>query len=367
MSVSVSASASMSASASASSSAASSTGTGGGPVWTHRRVLDLDCGFNGTVNDFAVLVLLNTGRIDYNATRNKGEDLRFTDTSDQPLPYEIERWDEAGVSVVWVHVPAITQTGSTHTNIHMYYGNTSANDAQDPNGIWNATYAGVWHLSQADNALADSAGKSPPAANTGSTSIPSIVGDGRKFVASSGHYIDTKNAIQVDRYTVEAFVNGKHDATTRNGPNGPLMREKNYQIMWDHLDPYVGAASLNTKDGDGNGQNWKTADFVTLVADTWYYLAATFEGDKLVAYTNGKKITTTTFNMTDPQMETSTAKIGRHANNGASMNFFDGSVDEVRISTITRSDDWIKAQNKSMRDAGFVGFGAEETGSYSLP
>lgn len=240
-------------------SSASSPSTGGGPVWTRRRELDLDCGFDTQVDDFAVLLLLKTDRIDYAATRSKGEDLRFTTAADTPLDHEIERWVEDGVSIVWVRVPTINRAGLTHTKIRMYYGNPGADDVQNLRGIWKSTSEGVWHLSQVDNALADSTGKSPLARNHGSTSGASIVGDGRSFVAASSQYIDTLNDVNVKRYTVEAFVKGKHDAMTWSGPNGALMRQRNYQIIWDHLNPFVAAASLNTNDTDATGQNWKAS------------------------------------------------------------------------------------------------------------
>jgi hypothetical protein len=356
-----------STSSSAATTDASSSSTGGGPVWTRRKELDLDCGFDTKLDDFAVLVLLKANRIDYARTRSKGEDLRFTDTADKPLDHEIERWIDNGVSIVWVRVPAIDQSGSTHTRIRMYYGNPAANDAQSPQGIWKATYAGVWHLGQDDNALADSTGKTPLATNHGSTRVVSIVGDGRSFVASSGQYIDTLNSANIKRYTVEAFVKGNHDASTGSGPNGPLMRQRNYQIVWDHINPFVAAASLNTKDNDPTGENWKSADFGGLVGGTWYYLASTFEGNKLHAYRDGVPVGARMFGTTDPQPEPATAKIGRHATDTDPKNFFDGFVDEVRISTKVRSDDWIKVQNRSMRDSAFVGFGTEETGSFKLP
>ena len=354
-------------SASSSAASSSSSSSGGGPVWTRRRELDLDCGFDTQVDDFAVLVLLKTDRIDYAATRSKGEDLRFTTAANKPLDHEIERWVEDGVSIVWVRVPTINRAGPTHTKIRMYYSNPGADDVQNPQGIWKSTYEGVWHLSQADNALADSTGKSPLAKNHGSTSGASIVGDGRSFVAASSQYIDTLNDVNVKRYTVEAFVKGKHDAMTGSGPNGALMRQRNYQIMWDHINPFVAAASLNTNDTDAMGQNWKVSSFDGLAGGTWYYLAATFEGNKLNAYKDGAPTGTKSFGMTDPQAEPATAKIGRHATDSDAANFFDGMIDEVRISNKVRSDDWIRAQNKSMRDDGFVGFGTEEKGSFSLP
>jgi hypothetical protein len=36
-----------------------------------------------------------------------------------------------------------------------------------------------------------------------------------------------------------------------------------------------------------------------------------------------------------------------------------GLLDEIRVSKVLRSDNWIKAQNKSMRDNAFVLYGAE--------
>lgn len=344
------------------SSASSSGGTGGGPVWTRREVLDLDCGFNGKVDGFPVLVAVKTGRIDYAATQDQGQDLRFTDAGGKLLAHEIERWDENGTSFVWVRVEHIDQTGSNHTQIQMYYGNPSAADAQDPHGLWSSTYAGVWHLSQNDDALADSTGKTANAVNHGSTRTGGVVGDGRAFSPSGQHYIDTLNTAQLNRFTIEAWAQGNHAPLTTNGPNGPVMREKNYQIMWDHFDPYGGTFNFEPV-----VQSWTVADFKGLSSGTWYYLAATFDGTKLRSYKDGVQMEETTLAKSDAKDEPVSAKLGKHAYYSATQNFFDGMVDEVRISSQHHSDNWIKAQDKSMRDAGFVTFGMIETGSFPLP
>ena len=68
-----------------------------------------------------------------------------------------------------------------------------------------------------------------------------------------------------------------------------------------------------------------------------------------------------------PQAESATAKLGRHATNSAPENFFDGAVDEVRLSATPHPDKWITLQYRSMTDAGLVNFGAEMTGNYALP
>lgn len=352
-----------------SATASSSTGTTGS-VWTRRRPLTLESGATSSLTDFPIAVFLYKGQIDFGQTLDDGRDIRFTDDQGALLDFEIERWDEGGTnpSVVWVRVPSVSEEiGANATKIWMYYGNTQASGGQNVTGVWMDGFVGVWHLSQDDNNLIDSSSKTGAlAVNYGSKKAAGMIGDGRSFAASAHQYIDTLNKAQLNQFTVEAWGYGKHSSTTMKGPDGLLMREKNYQIMWDHMDPFVATVSFNPNDPMPNGQNWQVASFDKLDKAIWVYLAGTFDGSKLIAYRDGlnKNETSVSF---DPQAESETAKIGRHAFGTQPENYFDGSIDEVRISDKARSDDWFIAQNKSMRNDGFISFGSEETGSYSLP
>ena len=52
-----------------------------------------------------------------------GADLRFTDAAGTTeLAYEIEKWDPAGTSLVWVQVPSLTKS----TSILAFWGNPAA-------------------------------------------------------------------------------------------------------------------------------------------------------------------------------------------------------------------------------------------------
>ena len=85
--------------------------------WHYRRKLTFT-GMNTiteTLNDFPVLVTLNSSRINYNQTQDAGQDLRFTDANGNILDHEIEKWDEAATSYIWVRVPTITSTASGST------------------------------------------------------------------------------------------------------------------------------------------------------------------------------------------------------------------------------------------------------------
>src|SRR3989304_2854394 len=114
-----------------------------------------------------VLVVLNSSRIDYSQTQNQGQDLRFTDSDGTTLlAHEIEQWDEAGTSYVWVKVPQI-DGASTTDHIWMFYGNASAVDGQNPPAVWSNGFESVYHL---HNAFNDSTGLHASGTNSGSTS-----------------------------------------------------------------------------------------------------------------------------------------------------------------------------------------------------
>lgn len=88
---------------------------------------------------------LDPGRIDYAQTSDQGADLRFVESDGTLLPYEIESWNPGGISIIWVRVPQIDGS-SDSDSIWLYYGNPAAADGQDPEGVWDATFAGVWHF-----------------------------------------------------------------------------------------------------------------------------------------------------------------------------------------------------------------------------
>ncbi len=125
------------------------------PAWTHRQRLLLDNSARAeTLTDFPLLVRLNASRTDYGLAAPDGADLRFVGPQGQPLDHEIESWNPAGESLIWVRVPTINAL-SDSDYVWMYLGNPAATDTQNPAGVWSADYAGVWHLG-ATSAAGDS-------------------------------------------------------------------------------------------------------------------------------------------------------------------------------------------------------------------
>lgn len=108
------------------------------------------------LTNIPLLVEFNTNRPGFSYNQfyaPHGGDLRFTTANGlTALAYEIDTWNPAGDSRVWVQVPVLT----SNTAILASWGNTVATNppASTTNGaVWSEGYVGVWHLS--DAAVAD--------------------------------------------------------------------------------------------------------------------------------------------------------------------------------------------------------------------
>jgi hypothetical protein len=91
--------------------------------WKLRRKIRFNNAGQAALAGFPVLVRLDSTRVEYFRTQDLGQDIRFVDADDStPLAHEIELWNEAGSSYVWVRVSQIN--GSSGSDfIWMYYGN----------------------------------------------------------------------------------------------------------------------------------------------------------------------------------------------------------------------------------------------------
>ena len=148
---------------------------------------------------------------------------------------------------------------------------------------------------------------------------PGIDGGALEFDGSS--YVDTGYTEDLATYTIACWAKSP-DAPSGGAASGPLHREQNYQFNWNHgNEVFRGAAAMNAAGA------WQAASYMPLNADTWYHLAATYDGTDFKGYRDGVLITTTPVSG-PPNAESNTAKLARHA---AAAQFFTGTVDDARI------------------------------------
>ncbi len=179
--------------------------------------------------------------------------------------------------------------------------------------------------------------------SSGSRNHGTVNGDPNQVIGQIGgalqfdgidDYIRTDYATDLPAWTVAFWVNSPA-APKKAAPSGPVHRENNLQISWNHSSAdFSGAAGLRVAD------QWYAASFSELEANQWYHLAATYDGENLKAYTNGVLITDNPDPSGPPDKESATLKFAKHANYG---DHFEGTIDDVRIYSYDLSADEVAA------------------------
>jgi hypothetical protein len=331
---------------------------GGGwwdPAWARRRriVLAPPARDAGIQKDVPLLVVLNPDRIDYEAAARDGRDLRFVGPDARTLlSHEIESWNPGGVSSVWVRLPEYGPDAAVEP-LWMYYGNAAAAAPAGTGAVWDDAFRFVYHLADVGSRQVRDAsprgrhGEKVSPANP--CPVAGRIGGGQAF-DGLGDFVDTGERGDLPRWTVETWVRGR-EAPKLGKAAGPIMRQNNYQLCWDHFQTEsVAVASARF------GGEWRLAPFGPMAGGTWYYLAATYDGTTLRAYRDGALISETPA-AGAPDASPEAALLGKHAQYPDAC--FRGLLDEVRLSAVARSEAWIAAQHRSMTDA-LVSFGPEE-------
>lgn len=318
-------------------------------AWRRRIKLPIDNASSPQGHsNFPLLVTLESTRIDYSKTKNAGEDIRFIDSNGVTLlAHEIDTWDEAGRSLVWVNVPAI-DPASNIDFIWLYYDNLSAADGQNVSGVWDNSYRGVWHLSPD---LTDSTASDNDSSNNFTSDVSGFLGRGRRFLGNGWLDIANASSLQLTgSATFEAWV--KIDDPNRSSP----MRVLSKKFRADSTNGYelVYHPQQNAQNVVSSGTNFGGAAGVDL--DTgWHHLAATIQGTTAELYLDG--VVRTSDNQCNALVAGSQPlAIGRRSGIG---DYFLGSLDEIRISGTQRSSAWIAAQHRSMTDT-FLTYTAPE-------
>ncbi len=280
-----------------------------------------------------------------------------------PLSHEIEQWSVDGKSYVWVRLPRIPPAGQ-EASFYMYYGNPTAVAAEVPADVWKDRFVAVYHLATGK----DSTGHGFDGTIHGSTAVPAVLGLGQSFVKSSAQYIDLgKNRPifqSVSGCTLSAWIKPKsftvdwdtvvgfsvHDAATV-----PTYSRASLAIKIDKSATIIG----DTHD-DGS---WKELTSPALTVNDWVHVTGVnnFQADAQLIYLDGVERNSKQgvgFGApATPATAPSGGAIGAQENLASC--FFDGLIDEVRLSHEVFSPAWIALDFKSMADT-LLTFGEEE-------
>jgi hypothetical protein len=325
-----------------------------------------------TLTNFPVLVSMNDVSVSTSGhlANANGYDLVFSTKSDCSylLSWDTETVMNVGVSTmnVWVNVPSVSST--TDSVFYMCYGNAGITSYQGNSAAtWDANYKGVWHLPNGTTLTATdstSNGNNGTLHNTPTATAGQVDG-AASFTSASSQYIDfgSNSGLDQTAITASAWINAASFPDQYNAVVSKINFVPNqyYQLFvksTGKLAMYVfGNADINY---DGTGSN-------TLSSGAWYYVTLTYSSSAgLTGYVNGAVDGTAAANGALATGQTSTLTIGQDLNTIG--RFWNGVIDEVRISSIVRSADWIKTEyNNQSAPSTFLHISVESPASVTCP
>ncbi|GAB5525869.1 MAG: hypothetical protein Roseis2KO_37410 [Roseivirga sp.] len=311
---------------------------------------------SGSLSNFPVLIsvtdtdlrtIANGGSVQ-NAS---GFDIIFTDSDGTTiLDHEIESYDATtGAYIAWVRVPTVSAT--VDTDIYMYYGNSTISSDPSSGSTWDANFAAVYHF-PTDNSFEDGTSNNNDGTNNGSTDAAGQIGRGRSFDGTNDQ-ITAANSSSLDitgnQITLEAWVN----APVPNTDDSPFLMKAatgNQEAYMLGIDGGATTSNINTR--VYNGSSLFRDDSGTLSNNTWTHVVFVYDGSlgsdpRKTLYVNGVSVATHNANG-NIASNTASLSIGKRVD----ARYFDGILDELRISDTPRSADWILTEYNNQNAPG---------------
>lgn len=330
----------------------------------------------GNLSNFPVLVNLTDADLK-GKTRADGFDIVFTASDGKTqLAHEIEQFEGAvGRLVAWVKTP--TLSASANTVLYMYYGYPAlTSPTQNPTQVWDANFAGVWHLAESGNGTPNEYRDSSPYSNNGRggqgnplygpSRVTGRIGYGQNFDNADGQYdlIDINNSPSLDitgnQITLEAWI--RFTSNPIEGKWYGILNHKGYYNGYRLIIPADTSARPLSFQLPGETRDLRTSRNIAF--GVWQHIVATYNDEKMRVYLDGVQ-DPNTLNKSDnitPASPENHVWIGygdQPTNSPASYEWV-GQIDEVRISNVARSADWIRTEyNNQNAPSSFYTLGAQ--------
>jgi hypothetical protein len=277
------------------------------------------------------------------------------------LDHEIEIYDETNDKLVaWVRIPVLDF--DNNTTIYLYYGNAAVTAAtENPTGVWEPNYLGVWHFH--DDFL-DSTSSNYDGTNSGSTDATGRIANGQEFDGVAD-YVDVSvmNPQSYDNFTISAWYKSTdaavsddeyifgHLVTYANGP-GIVLSTTDDAGETDHL-------RLSIYDNATNfTAYYSTSD---VVDQQFHYVAGIRDNGRIKLYVDGGE-----------EIDVVDVDAGETISVDAPSGPFVGDLpgdteqvhgilDEMRISDIARSQCWVETEHSNQKPTStLMSVGGEE-------
>ena len=292
-----------------------------------------------------------------------GGNIRIWSDTGVQLPVEIEYYDATSGNLSIFFKGNLSS--SSDTSFWLYYGNASytlpaVNSEFGTENVWDSGFIGVWHfnIDPSSSNLIDSTSYNQDATMNGAMTSADLVnityGKGIDFDGSNDYFsiadnsvLDIANNLTIDTFLTQDTDPESYPAIIRKGENYVLYKLKESLIP--------SAVSFRTFDGI------TANDVIDMPIGTKHFWNARYNNSKTALFSDGvEKATGTKTGALTTNAET--FYIGYYPSAGQ----WDGVMDELRLSNISRSNGYISTTYNNLynptNNSGFyLSFGAEES------
>ncbi len=319
----------------------------------------------GTASLIGFPVLIRITDADLRSTANgglvrsaNGYDIIFTAADGNTLiPFQTEEYDATtGELVAWVKLPVLSAV--VNTEFYIYFGNTATAVNLGTKSTWDANFKAVYHL---NSDVADGTSNAANLTNTGTVNLSSgIAADGQRLPINSYLSRAATTGLQIiGDLTVETWMNfntlisGSNEnivlSSSSNG--GGSAFNTNYCLSVDGSGGSSGTLIFQWQYSNNSDES-VTSSLPITTASGWHHIVVVRDvAAKVVRfYFDGQQLgVPKSFTNLPTGGASNSFLIGKNLEDASRT--IDAGFDEVRISNIVRSPEWIQASYQSYKPA----------------
>ena len=331
--------------------------------YAHRKLITLNSSqISGATDHTNFPVMVKLTEADLKSTSNgggvvnpSGYDIVFTQSDGSTiLKHELQNYTSStGDLLCWVNLPTLTPT--MDSTIYLYFGKSGIYSDQSDTLTWNSNYLGVWHLED----LSDGAGAYTLTDHNTAANSSGYLGSAREFDGDgddleelmAGNYLNGLGAFTISLWA-KADVLGSDKGLIYG--TDPDALDRRMMIRQDAAGEKGGGTNVfrtSSLLGTNSKQRHESSNGSATL--NWQYLTmAQTDGVATNFYIDGSLDTPSWSNTRSGTTNKSTKLlIGKGSKDGATSSW-DGLIDEVRISNVELSADWISTEYNNMTAPG---------------
>jgi uncharacterized protein (TIGR02145 family) len=321
-------------------------------AWQFRKALTINSSqVAGDLSDFPVLVsftdtdLIGHAQVD-------GDDFVFIDKEGNKLSHEIEKYaSSTGELIAWVKISELSST--VDSDIYLYYGNAGISNQEDVENVWDDDFKLIQHLEETasstryDSTRNNNDGTTYNYDDNEATTTAKI--DGGDYLDGTSDAINYDGLGIIDTYTAEAWI--KPEDLYGTGDNATMgftimaasRTSTEYYPFWFS----VFGTELKFWAFESTVNGARLTSDANIATSTWFHVVATASyGTTSKVYVNG--VEKLSF-INDADVSWSEDFTIGDLRPNRNIDFY-GTIDEVRMSDVIRSAEWIETEYNNQND-----------------